>query len=136
MDELLDLGFVGVTDNEGDARKSGNFFRGSLGVAAGDHDARGRIGGVNLANGVAGLRVGCGGNRTSIEDNNVGGGRIGGRDGTLFAKLPLDGCAIGLSGAAAELLDEESAHEGDTYLLLNHEGTMCALRESKRPIQS
>ena len=57
------------------------------------------------------------------------------RDIAEFAQLALDGGAIGLRGAAAELLDEESAHEGDACLLLNHEGTMRALRESKALIQ-
>ena len=42
----MDLGFVGVADDEGDAGEGGEFFRGALGVASGDNDFAGGVGGV------------------------------------------------------------------------------------------
>jgi len=111
MKELRDLGLVGITDDEGDAREGGDFFRGPLGVASGDNDARGGARGVNFADGVASLGVSGGGNRAGVEYDDIGRGTIDGGGGALFAELALDGGAVGLRGAAAKLLDEEGAHK-------------------------
>ena len=59
--EVGDLGFVGIAYYEGDAGEGGQFFRGALGVAAGDDNLGGGICGVEFADGVAGLGVSGGG---------------------------------------------------------------------------
>jgi len=71
------LGFVGVADDEGNAGESGNFFGGSLGIAARYQDARGGIGGVDFADGVAGLGVSGCGDGAGVKHDDVGCGRIG-----------------------------------------------------------
>ena len=131
MEELGNLGFVGIADDEGDAGKSGEFFGGTLGVAAGDNDASRGIGGVEFADGVAGLRVGGGGDGAGVEDDDVGDGRVRGKGKALLAELALDGGAVGLRGAAAELLDKESAHRrnsGHPYLIIREASSAEGLR--------
>src|SRR6202140_4651549 len=75
-DEIWDLGFVGVADYDGDAGEGGEFFRGALGVAAGDDNFCGGGGGGGGVGGVAGL---CGGGRG--EGGGGGGGPPGGGGG-------------------------------------------------------
>jgi len=101
---------VGIADDPGDAGKRGQFFGGALGVAPSDNEADGGVGGVKLANGVAGLRVGGGGYRAGVEDDDVGGTERRGGGVTGVEQLALDGGAIGLRGAAAELFDKEGRH--------------------------
>src|SRR5712672_3278024 len=105
-----DLGFVGIADDPGDAGECGKFFGGALGVAAGDNETDGGVGGMKLSNGVA--RLGIGGSRdgAGVEDDDVSGGGRGGGGAATVKQLALEGGAIGLSGAAAELFDEESGH--------------------------
>ena len=110
IDELRDLRFVGVSDDPRDSWKRGQFLGGALGVATGDEDADIRIGGMKLANGVAGLGVGGGCDSTGIDDNDVSSGGRGGGSEAAIDQLPLDGGAIGLRGAATELFDEETWH--------------------------
>ncbi len=110
IDELGDLGLVGIADDPGDAGECGQFFGGTLGVAAGDDNADGGIGGVMLSNGVAGLGVGGGRDGAGVDDDDVGGCRGEGGDTTAVEQLALEGRAIGLRGAATELLDEEARH--------------------------
>ncbi len=101
---------MGIAHDQGNAGETGDFFRGALGVATGDNDASGRIHRVNLADGVASLSVGGGGDGAGIENDDVGRRAIG-RDGAaLVAQLALDGGAIGLCGAAAELFDVKGGH--------------------------
>lgn len=105
--------FVGVADDERDTGKGREFFRSALSVTAGDENLCGRILRVDLANGVAGLGVGRRGNGASVDDDEfgVGGGRRG-RASTV-AELALDGGAVSLSGAAAELFNVEGRHTGE-----------------------
>ena len=110
LDELGDLGFVGVADDPGDAGKGGEFFWGALGIATGDDHANSGIGSMEFANGVAGLGIGGGRDRAGVDDNDVG--SVGRADGSAAAvkQLALEGSAIGLRGTATELFDEESWH--------------------------
>jgi len=110
IDELGDLGFVGIADDPGDAGEGSELFGGALGVAASDNKADGGVGGVKLANGVAGLGIGGGGDSAGIDDDDVGGSGRGGRGATAVEQLALDGSAISLRGAATELFDEERRH--------------------------
>jgi len=74
VEDSGDLGLVGVSDDEGNAGESGDFFRGALGITAGYEDARGRIGRVDFADGIAGLGVSGGGNGAGVENHDVGSG--------------------------------------------------------------
>ena len=67
------MGFVGIADDVGDTGERGQFFGGALSIAAGYDDLRGRIVGVEFADGVASLGVSGGGDGASIDDDNVGG---------------------------------------------------------------
>ena len=107
-----DLQFMGIANDEGDAREGGDFFGGALGVATGDDDASGRVRGVDFADGVAGLGIGSGGDGAGVEHDHVGSVGLCGRGAALFAQLTFNGGAIGLGGATAELLDVERGHEG------------------------
>jgi len=110
MNELGDLWFVGIADDAGNAGETSDVLRGALGVTTSDNDARGRIGRVDLADGVAGLSVGCSSDGASIENDHVGRRAIGRGGAALVAQLALDGGAIGLRGATAKLFDIEGGH--------------------------
>ena len=102
--------FVGIADDEGNSGETGDLLRGALRVTTGDNDASGRIRRVDFADGVAGLSVCGGGDGASIENNDVRRRAIE-RDGAaLIPQLALDGGAVGLCGATAELFDVESSH--------------------------
>ena len=107
------MGFVGVADDEGNAWEGRDFFGDALGITAGNEDARGRIGGVDFADGVASLGVSGRSDRAGVKNDHIGCGRIGRKTAALFAELPLDGGAISLGGAATELLDKKCAHESE-----------------------
>ena len=82
VNQLGDLGLVGIADDPGHAGECGQLFGGALGVTAGDDNADGRVGGVKLSNGVAGLSVGGGRDGAGVDDDDVGGGGRGGGDTT------------------------------------------------------
>jgi len=101
---------VGIADDEGNSGETGDLLRGALSVTTSDNDASGRIRRVDFADGVAGLSVGGGGDGASIENNDVRRRAIE-RDGAaLVPQLALDGGAVGLCGATAELFDVENGH--------------------------
>src|SRR5258708_6152932 len=143
MEEPGDLGFVGIADDKADAWESRDFFGRALGVTTGYEDARCRIGSVNFANGVAGLRISRGGDCAGVENYDVGQRRIGRERAALFAQLAFDGRAIRLGGATAELLDKKGAHWRKTpafYLSIRARGVTAAsgggaLRQVVGPIQ-
>lgn len=99
-----------VADDVGYAGKSGKLFGGALGVATGDNEASCGVLRVKLADGVASLGIGSGGYGTRVENDEGSGERVGSRGATEVEKLAFEGGAIGLSGAATELLDEEGGH--------------------------
>ena len=101
---------MGIADDVGDAGESEKFFRGALGVAAGDDDFGGGILGVNFADSVAGLGVSGGSYGAGIEDYHVGGVCRIGEGAATIEELTFDGGTVGLGGAAAELFDVEGGH--------------------------
>jgi hypothetical protein len=101
---------VGIADDPGDAWEGGEFFGSALGVAAGDDEAGRGILGVKLANRVACLSVGGSGYRARVENNDGGRCWIGRGSAATIEELAFDSGAIGLRGAAAELLDVEARH--------------------------
>ena len=105
---------VRIADDEGDSREDRKLFRGALGVAAGDDDARGGIGGVEFADGVARLGIGGSGDGTGVQNDDVSRMSAGGEMAALFAQLALEGGAIGLRCAAAKLFDVKRGHDRKT----------------------
>ena len=71
------MGLVGVADDEGNSGEGGDFFGRTLGITTGHEDARGRIGSVDFADGVAGLGVSGCGDGAGVKHDDVGCGRIG-----------------------------------------------------------
>ena len=67
-----DHGLVAVADDGVDFGKSGEFLGGTLGITAGDDDARVRVLAVNAAEVCAGLAVGFGGDAAGIYNDNIG----------------------------------------------------------------
>jgi len=110
--EVGNLGFVGIADNERDAREGRKLFRGALSVTAGDKDFGGRILRVNFANGIAGLCIGGGSDGASVDDDELGVLRRSRRGAAAIKELAFDGGAVGLGGATAELFDVEGRHGG------------------------
>src|ERR1700739_4905977 len=110
MNQLGDLGLMGIAYDKGDAGEGGNFFGRALGVAAGNEDARSRIGGVYLRVAAAARCVSGSRNGAGVENHDVGHRGIGSGRAALFEELALNDRAISLGGSAAELLDEEGAH--------------------------
>jgi len=101
---------VGIAYDPGDAGERGEFLGRALGVAAGDDDLSLRILGVYFADGVAGLGVGGGGDCTGVDNDDFGRGTVAGGRIAAVAELTLESGAVGLGGAAAELLDVEEWH--------------------------
>jgi len=101
--------FVRVAHNAGYAGQGRDLFRGTLGVASGDDNLRVGILALDAADSGAGILVGGGRHRTGVEDDHVG---IRGRGATQAAllELALQGSAIRLGGATAEILHVESGH--------------------------
>src|SRR5258708_26852598 len=104
IDKLGDLGLVGIADDPCHAGECGQLFGGGLGVATGGDNADAGIGGVKLSNGVAGLGICGGGDGAGVDDDDVGGGGRGSRSTSTVKQLALEGGAIGLGGAATELV--------------------------------
>jgi hypothetical protein len=69
-----------------------------------------RVLGVDFADGVAGLGVGGGRYCAGVQDYYGGGGGIWSGGEAAIEELALEGGAVGLGGAAAELLDVEGSH--------------------------
>src|ERR1700730_15084414 len=78
LDDGGELVLVGVADDLAHPGQGGDFFRGALRVASGDHDPGGGIVGRNAADRAAGGLVSRGGHRASVENNDfrvLGGAR-------------------------------------------------------------
>ena len=111
-DEVGNLGFVGIADDERDTGEGRKFFGGALGVTTGDKDFGGRILRVDFANGIAGLCVGGGSDGAGVDDDELGVLRRSRGGAAAIKELAFDGGAVGLSGATAELFDVEGRHGG------------------------
>src|SRR5271157_4185010 len=118
-EKIGDLRLVRIPDNKGDSRENRQLFGGALGVAAGDDEACGGIGGVEFADGFARVAVRSGGDGTGVQNDDVRRTGVGGEFAALLAQLALDGGAIGLRCAAAKLFDVKRGHgreSGESYL--------------------
>src|ERR1700687_167121 len=99
-----------MADTRGPYGEGGQLCGSALGVTAGDDNADGGVGGVKLANGVAGLGVGGGRDGAGVDDDDVGGGGRGGGGTTTVEQLALEGGAIGLRGGGTPILGEKTRH--------------------------
>src|ERR1700736_1506671 len=108
--KLCNLRLGRIADHPGNTRERSEFLRSALSVAAGDDYLSGGVLCVDLANGVAGLRVGSGRHGTGIHDDYVGGCSIARRGQSAIEQLTFDGGGVGLCSAAAELFDVEGRH--------------------------
>src|SRR6266702_1647088 len=103
--------FVRVADDLGNAGQSGDFFGSTLSIAAGDDNLTIGILAMYPADGGAGVMIGGRGDGAGIKDDNSGGDWIGRALKAALLELALDGSAVGLGGAASEILHVESCHE-------------------------
>lgn len=108
--DFRELVLVGVADDGGDAGQRGDFCGGTLGVASGDNDVCIRILAADAADGGAGVLIGGAGDGASIQYDDFG---IGGFGAMMTARFELafEGGAVGLRGAASEVLDVKRGHE-------------------------
>ncbi len=65
---------------------------------------------MKLSNGVSGLSIGRGRDRTSVDYHDVRGHSFGGGGATAVKQLAFEDGTIGLGGAAAKLFDVEGGH--------------------------
>src|SRR5258708_38328273 len=112
-DKLGDLGFVGIAHHVGYAGESGEFFGSALSVAAGDDNFGGGIGGVEFADGGAGLRVVGGGQGAGVQGDYVGGVWGVCKRAAAFEELRLDGGTVGLGGAVTQFLDGKAGQRSN-----------------------
>jgi len=93
-----------------------------LRVTTCNHDLRQRVFAVDTADGSAGVLVGGGGNRASIQDDNLRFASGGGPPQATFFELPLDRSAIRLGGTTPKIL----------YVIGRHRTIVAALFVSVR----
>ena len=96
-----------VADDPLDTGHDSEFIRSTLGVATGDQDAGGGVFPVDSSNCGTGIAVGFGGYRAGVQDDDVGCGAFRGGGEAAGSEERVEGGAVGLGGAAAEVLDEE-----------------------------
>ena len=125
---------MGIADDPGDAGEGGEFIGGALGVAAGDDDAGGGVGGVEFADGVASLGIGCGCYGAGVDDDDVGACGFERGSEAAIEELAFEGGAVSLGGAAAELFDVERGHWPHISTATNRTGQRVR-REEKTEIK-
>ncbi len=101
---------MAVADDGIDLGEGGKFFRGALGVAAGDDDAGGGVLAADAAQIRAGLAVGFRGHAAGIYNDNMRGiRRFSGRE-SVVAQVGGNGLAVSTAGAAAEVFNVIFCH--------------------------
>jgi len=108
--DVSHLMLVGVSHHPGYTFQRGNFLGRSLRIAPGDQNFCQRIFAAHAPDGRTRILIGGSGDRTGVQDHQV---RLGGGVTSVQSfsyKLLLDGCAIGLGGAAAKVLHKKTGH--------------------------
>ena len=108
-DQLRDLSLMGITYYPFDAGHSRQLFRRPLGIAAGHQDAGRGVLAMDPAHGLAHVVVGGCGDRAGVENYEVGLSALRNGDEAFIGEQRLDGSAIGLRGAASEILNVKVA---------------------------
>ncbi len=101
---------MAVADDSVDFGEGGDFFRGALGVAAGDDDAGLGVLATDAAEVYASLAVGFRGDAAGVYNNDISGCRFAGGRESVVAQVGGDGFAIGAAGAAAEVFNVVFCH--------------------------
>jgi hypothetical protein len=101
---------VRVSDYGTYACEGGDLFRSTLRVATGDYDLGFGILSMNAADSGTSVPVSSGGYGAGVEDNDSGLGGLAGSFQASLLKLTLDGSAVRLGSAAAEIYYVESCH--------------------------
>jgi hypothetical protein len=104
------LVLVRVADHRTYAGKGSDFFGGTLRVATGDYNLGFGIFSMNAADSGTSVLVSSGGYGAGVEDNDSGLGGFAGSFQASLLKLTLDGGAVRLGCAAAEIYYAESCH--------------------------
>jgi len=117
------LMLVGIADHGGDAREGGDLFGGALGVASGDDNFGQRVLALHATNGGPRVLIGGGGNRTRIQDDEIGACR-GRAVEPASLELTFESSAIGLRGPASEVFYVIGCHR----IMVTQASDSCALR--------
>lgn len=117
-----------IADDPRDAGKRGKLFGGALSVASRGDDLRGGVLAMDAADGLAGFGISGGGDCAGVEDDDVGAGIGFGRGIASRAEAVANCVSVGLRGAAAEVLDEESGHELIATVILREARGMPMLK--------
>jgi hypothetical protein len=107
--DFCELMFVGVADYGANTWQGGDFGWGALGVASGDDDFGQRILALDAADGGAGILIGGVCDSAGIQDYEVGFVGCCAGEAAGF-ELAFEGGAVGLGGAASEILDVVGGH--------------------------
>jgi hypothetical protein len=102
---------VRVTDHVGDTIERGQFFRRTLSVTTGNDNLRARIRAMDLAHGVARLRVGGRGDGASVQYDDVSHRVVVNKREACCREVSAECGCVGIGGAAAEILDGKGRHE-------------------------
>jgi hypothetical protein len=108
-DDVANEAFVGVADDPGNALDLGKLFGGTLCITASDENAGRGVVALNTADDLADVLVGGGGDGTGVEDDEGRVIRAGSRGKAFAGEAGFKGGAVGLGGAATEILDEKAA---------------------------
>jgi len=126
--DLRQLMLVRVADDMSYARQPCDLFGGALRVATGDDNAGLRIPALNAADGRARILIGGSGDGTSIEYDDGSLAGIRGARETEFLELAFESGAVGLGGAATEILYVISGH----VLMVTHPGGLIGRSQPSR----
>jgi hypothetical protein len=119
--------FVRIADDPADARKSCNFTRGALRVAAGNDNLAARVREMNSPNRGPGGRIRRIGDGARIQNYQFGLLRRLGRSQAIDSELEFDGSAVSLTGAASEVLNVKTCHK----FILAHREPEARVRRGK-----
>ena len=101
---------VRITDDYTYSRELRQFLWGTLRITTGDKDLSLGILPVDATDAGADILVGRSGDRAGVENNDRSVMRDGGAVEAAVKQFALDGGAVGLGGAAAEVFNEEAGH--------------------------
>jgi hypothetical protein len=108
--QVRDLALVGIPNNPLDAWEGGQFLGSALRIAACYENAAPWIQAVRMTHGLPDIVIGRRGDGASVENDEIRRGNIRHAGETPDGKLRFERGAIGLRGAAAEILHKEAGH--------------------------
>src|SRR5580700_2693113 len=106
-----DFGLMRIADHPGDAIQRGQLFGSALRVTSSYYDPRRGIRAMNLADGIARLRIRSGRDRASVQHHDVGAGMLVEHLQAAGAQGSPQRSSIRFRGATAKILDEKRSHK-------------------------